>query len=662
MRIHQLLHGYSDGHGRLAGSILDIAPKDAARIAQMSDWSGYKDPRGKDHSYLTAYPLEDSHYYVVAKSWYASEMERPGCVWTHSLLIDSNQKSGFVDFRTLERYFHRPTRGDYGSYNKPIEAEEQGNIEWEGWKPDSISLMFMLTTLLTGNETFCLKVEQESEWNQRLCLTYLQFLPLAMLKRISMSSGAPSPRKMGGESLSMQFVTTAGGISLLSPPWKEKLNDNDFSSGLHFVVKGMIGEEKGEDVSSLIKVFSQDIGSDGNKYIGVALLLEMLHMKVNDTAFVSYRDVLGTIVNYFPQRNEGNVVKLNYLGQRISSLFCKSESEFVFIISTWKDAELHFSGQQMSFWTRVTIIVESDEGGYLELVKELAFADLNAFGKQIVTESLDRLPIGNYEMIPDNLWERLLPYLGENNQYLVSDKWFGIEGNRFNDVLWAFQQTEVAEYSHWEKLLLAVMQKQAYMEGSFVDRIYQNTTNCSWQVLDFLNTLEKETRHGYIYTRAFKDCPNFVKWLSKQEHVSGCVGEMVVNYIDPRHECVKRSSPAIWRWIIKSQNGHKNIDTYIYILSLAYNWRGQDALDFFYHSFAKVHDALGESQTSDLVWQYVSRYGGKVHFYQEWDRCRKLRNGVVAHLKSLGFNKRVLNNFTPDMELNNILVGIFDKI
>lgn len=88
MRIEQLLHGYQDGHGRLAGTLFNISPKDSARLSLMSDWSGYKDPTGKDHSYITAYRLEDSGLYVVAKSWYAQEMERPGCVWTHSLLFN----------------------------------------------------------------------------------------------------------------------------------------------------------------------------------------------------------------------------------------------------------------------------------------------------------------------------------------------------------------------------------------------------------------------------------------------------------------------------------------------------------------------------------------------------------------------------------------------
>ena len=118
MKINQILHGYQDGHGRLAGSVQDITPHDAALMSQMSDWSGYRDPIGKDHSYLTTYPLEESGYYVVAKSWYADEMDRPGCVWTHSLLIDPKSIDSQFDFRILEMFFQRPTRGDYGEYNK----------------------------------------------------------------------------------------------------------------------------------------------------------------------------------------------------------------------------------------------------------------------------------------------------------------------------------------------------------------------------------------------------------------------------------------------------------------------------------------------------------------------------------------------------------------
>lgn len=662
MKIHQLLHGYSDGHGRLAGSLQDISPRDAARISQMSDWSGFRDLASKDNSYLTAYPLEDCSYYVVAKSWYASEMERPGCVWTHSLLIDLSVKDEFVDFRLLDKYFQRPTRGNYGAYNKPIEicTGERYTEGWKGKKLDEVSLTFLLSTLLTGEEAFSLKEELEPWWNQQLCLTLVQFLPLGMLKKLSFSSGSSSQRKLGNKPISMQFVSMADGISLLSPPWAGKLSNTDFNSGLSFVTKGMIGE--GSDVSTLIKVFSQDIGQDGKKYIGVAQLLEMLYIRILKQVNVSYRDILGTIVNYFPKQEEGVAVKMNFLGERITSLFCDTEQNFIYTIAVEEDAESHFTTKQINLWGRVSTIAENSPDDYKELIGRLANAEINGFGRRILSESFVRLSVGDTKTVPDNLWERLLTCLNENLQYLTSDKWLDLKGSRFNDVLWVFQSKEVSAYSHWEKLLQTIMQRQACIDEHFVDRLYNNVDRCAYFVLDFLNGLEREERKGVLYTKAFKNYPIFLEWLSQQQTISGCVENMVINYIDPHAPEVTKSMPGTWRWLIKNDNGHKHIDTYIYMFELGYNWSGQDALDFYRHSFEKVHRALGEERYSDHVWKYVSRHGGKVYFFQEWDRCRKLRNGLVAHLKSQGIGKHVLKDFTTNMELNETLMGIYDKI
>ena len=49
----------------------------------LSDASG----SGKFKEYISCFPLVDDGYYVFSKTWYADEMERPGCVWTHMLLI-----------------------------------------------------------------------------------------------------------------------------------------------------------------------------------------------------------------------------------------------------------------------------------------------------------------------------------------------------------------------------------------------------------------------------------------------------------------------------------------------------------------------------------------------------------------------------------------------
>lgn len=83
--IHQTLHGYSNGHHLLESSVL-LSDDSKRKMDILSDLSGTDAIDGFDF-YYSGYLLEHEELVVLAKTWYAPEMSRPGCVWTHSLLI-----------------------------------------------------------------------------------------------------------------------------------------------------------------------------------------------------------------------------------------------------------------------------------------------------------------------------------------------------------------------------------------------------------------------------------------------------------------------------------------------------------------------------------------------------------------------------------------------
>ena len=92
--VHQALHGYSEGHRQFACSA-ELTPNDARLVLVMSDASG-SGVTAEGISYLTGYPLPESGLYALARTWPATEMPRPGCVWTHTLFIE------FADLATLD--------------------------------------------------------------------------------------------------------------------------------------------------------------------------------------------------------------------------------------------------------------------------------------------------------------------------------------------------------------------------------------------------------------------------------------------------------------------------------------------------------------------------------------------------------------------------------
>ena len=101
--VEQMLFGYSNGHALINTSLKKqlIRQRD---VDLLSDVSGI----GKFNNYITGYPICEDGYYVFAKTWYADEMQRPGCVWTHVILItfeDMEKGRGRIK---ISKLFHRP--------------------------------------------------------------------------------------------------------------------------------------------------------------------------------------------------------------------------------------------------------------------------------------------------------------------------------------------------------------------------------------------------------------------------------------------------------------------------------------------------------------------------------------------------------------------------
>ena len=116
--LHQALHGYAEGHGQLATSV-NLKPRDNKTLLILSDISGPGAPLD-DAGYLTGYPLPDLGFYAFARTWPAPEMSRPGCVWTHTLLIDFADVPAVNSMTELVSAFRRPNGSAYDGFGKPI--------------------------------------------------------------------------------------------------------------------------------------------------------------------------------------------------------------------------------------------------------------------------------------------------------------------------------------------------------------------------------------------------------------------------------------------------------------------------------------------------------------------------------------------------------------
>ncbi|MBZ6077578.1 GAP1-N1 domain-containing protein [Microvirga puerhi] len=104
--IDQALFGYSDGHRQLASSVR-LSARDMYELASRSDLVPGARLEPSD-TYITGFSLPESRMFAFMKTWLAPEMPRPGCVWSHVLLLPKNFLTAQIDLGILATFLTRP--------------------------------------------------------------------------------------------------------------------------------------------------------------------------------------------------------------------------------------------------------------------------------------------------------------------------------------------------------------------------------------------------------------------------------------------------------------------------------------------------------------------------------------------------------------------------
>jgi hypothetical protein len=118
--LDQALFGYRDGH-RLLAATGDLAPEDRSLLVRQTDHPDAGRAR-QWGSLLAGCPLPSGRY-AISLTWPAREMPRPGCVWTHTLLLNAHALAT-CESSELLRLFRRPAGPDpdLAGYTTPLSA------------------------------------------------------------------------------------------------------------------------------------------------------------------------------------------------------------------------------------------------------------------------------------------------------------------------------------------------------------------------------------------------------------------------------------------------------------------------------------------------------------------------------------------------------------
>ncbi len=107
IKLNQCVFGYDGGH-RLLSTSLRLPDEAASLLLLHSDLVPGLNA-GRPDGYWTGIPVPVAKVYALMRTWPAPEMPRPGCVWTHVVLIALADMARFPDLAVLESLFARPS-------------------------------------------------------------------------------------------------------------------------------------------------------------------------------------------------------------------------------------------------------------------------------------------------------------------------------------------------------------------------------------------------------------------------------------------------------------------------------------------------------------------------------------------------------------------------
>lgn len=660
MIIEQALHGYNKGHGLLASSFPMKPTEDSSLMAYLSDWTGYRDESEED-SYMTFYPLEQGRKYAFAKTWYASEMERPGCVWTHTLIVDLDDMDRNFDFRVLKDYFHRPQIDDYEEYSKKIEINEYSKRSSHDVFAnfDGTSILFLLLFVLSKSNKLVVYMEREQKLYVDLCFYILQYLPIEILRTVAFSTGSSSYRKIRDKDFTIQFTNNPTSLSLENASWKEKLNVDSFDEGLRYIYEE--SQKDNDQLPSLIKLFSEDISDQKEKYYAFAMLMKSMDLAIEGIEKNEYTEVLHLLEDYFPTKKEGDLLKYNFMSQKISNLFGE-EKDILYQIAAFDSGDF-LNQSYVKYGSRIVSLENENHSDFIVLIDKIAkLKEYNSFAVEALEYSIDTILEQELFDFISNNWEHLYGLLGNNKGFLNSGMWLKLPTNHFQAMLSIYSDKGFGEFDLWKTLLNKMLISGTPANKDVASKIIDNVENAVELILNAANSDNYVSIAPSLIQIVLLKSDDILEWLERQNTLNRRVETFIIGNINPASVEVKWHLSTIWNALRNIDDNKKDIEYYVFLYVLAHNWKDKIAVLLLKQSFTHIYEELSNNSIDSRLWSKIEGYTKKSNKIEKWDKCKILSYGLVDYLKKCDFSVEELHQFSAKAQINERLIHIWEKI
>jgi hypothetical protein len=658
MRLEQALFGYRGGHRRLASSI-SFPPGDERFLVRMTDLSGSRSMPGFE-DYVSGYALPSGTAYVFAKTWYAPECERPGCVWTHVIVVRHQEWTGITP-NTICELFRRPPleKASFDPYSDSLDVPPKACDEEDTPRlrmgEDIVRALYSDDRPIVVSES-----EKRIDLGSFLMRLVLQ-RPLAMRMALSFCTGSLSFLDTGSGPVRVQVMPfrisrqVREDVHLL--PVEEK---SPIPRWAEFLLEDLHDEDV--ILKRLFFPFQQTETFYGEKE-AVAIIrglaeARVLFEDVCKRAEVSQNALRG-IVELFPGSKEQVAFKSSVI-QTLSETSAGRRVLLRFIFETG-DAVVALEGARREVRAVVSLFALEEPEAALQLLSEVLF---QPYGSQFAQDVIQRL-VSEVHLLdigaPRPVDPQVLFAIAREQHELLSMPGFWLLQRSFEE------STELAETlteDLGEELVLAGL-LAADRFDLLIRMLRMRGARGAHEAFRLAGGLSLKNSGDYNKVLALRDeVLDFAQALAWGEAYAmrplndAQLYILASSTVEPKRLVDLVPEVATWMEALAALPADPQ-RIFAVAVFLACGDEFTDGWKLFKKSFDIIHRAVAAKSIASEWWWLIKSRLPSLAIWEKWDRCERLRRGAVDSILRRGLPPAALGEISQDRDLEVRLREIY---
>ena len=654
IQIDQALHGYLDGHRLLASSTALTRTTERTMLA-LSDMSGPSKVSGFEE-YITGYPLPNEKIYALAKTWYAPEMKRPGCVWTHTLLIKSTYLSEIPNLSAICKLFKQP-------HGKPVkhmyEKTVSLNISHETHEflgngssnyPDTLYEVDSLEHLV-GHIIFNLYGDKDcpvvllpatkSSIYEKLVFNLWSQQWADLRRSFAFCTGSLSNRSHEGREFDLQIIPSKAILEFEREAPRAKIlkvekvqSRSPHTKWVSTATKDLLDYESGR-----LRSYLWEVGDVSNtkRFLYASLVKIYDCLAAANSSEMTINELLSELAKSFPRPEDGKLLKKRIFGpftkKQRSLLEYFDEPRLLWALALTSHQSI-FSPDKLEIRSRASSLWREGSDQFHDIIIELIETDINPLGEEIL--------VGIAEVVePDELLKvsRIHPGMlfvfVERRPALASYKDFWTKSLDYQRELLDHLAKGLLKEETVNNIVKAML--DAGSDGIGDDahkRLGKSVVKALLKWFDEQASKKKEKLSlGARWKGVLKKAPDdTLQWLANAAKPNTKTVALIASQLDPHASTTRKFGTQVWLRLLETVGSdldprtHKTLAEFLLPFSLNKPGPGYDKLARF--SFDAIHDALARDDLSYDSWRRLEPVLPKLPWYRSWDKCERLRRGV----------------------------------